>query len=235
MDFSISELPLNFVETLQGFSARAAFSTPVSSSVFREDTDMVPTIVDDGLSYVPWGGDNLMFNIIRLIEKDETLATCQLFNAEVCYGTGLQYCIAEASASVKNEVEDFLLDNDIAACFLGVSQDFKHFGFAVSVLILNEEGTKIVRLLGKEACYCRFAPADESGRIPSILYANWRKCVSSRNDIEVGAKYWVLEKPKRLIPFGQSGQFPMAFPDSNEIRQLRDVCIFEVNGMDVFP
>ena len=85
----------------------------------------------------------------------------------------------------KQEVEDFLLDNDLAAYFLGVSQDFKHFGFAVSVLILNEDGTKIVRLLRKEACYCRFAPADTVGKIPSVLYANWRKCVASPSDIEV--------------------------------------------------
>lgn len=53
------------------------------------------------------------------------------------------------------------------------------------MLILNEEGTKIVRLLRKEACYCRFAPADAKGRIPKILYANWRKPISARADIEV--------------------------------------------------
>ena len=116
--------------------------------------------------------------------KKETLATCQCFNAEVCYGSGLQYCTAEASAKVKNDVEDFLLDNDLAAYFLGICQDFKHFGFAVSVLILNEDGTRIVRLLRKEACYCRFTPADKHGRISKILYANWRKSISSRSDIE---------------------------------------------------
>ena len=31
------------------------------------------------------------YHIINLIESDETLATCQMFNAEVCYGSGLQY------------------------------------------------------------------------------------------------------------------------------------------------
>ena len=112
------------------------------------------------------------------------MATCQCFNAEVCYGSGLQYCTTEASAKVKNDVEDFLLDNDLAAYFLGICQDFKHFGFAVSVLILNEDGTRIVRLLRKEACYCRFTPADAHGRISKILYANWRKAISSRSDIE---------------------------------------------------
>lgn len=96
------------------------------------------------------------FDLLTLVEKDETLATCQCFNAEVCYGSGLQYCATEASASVKSAVEDFLLDNDLADYFLGICQDFKHFGFAVSVRILNEDGSRIVRLLRKEACYCRF-------------------------------------------------------------------------------
>lgn len=185
MDFSFSELNLNSVEDLPGLQAKAVFKVD-SSTVFREDVDIVPVIVNEHLSYVPWGGDNLMpFNIIDLIEKDETLATCQLFNAEVCFGSGLQYDCSAATSAVKSEVEDFTLDNDLASYFLGVCQDFKHFGFAVSVIILNQEGTKIVRVLRKEACYCRFAPADENGRIPSILYANWRRCVSSPSDIEV--------------------------------------------------
>ena len=185
MDASFSDLNFNSVENVPAYEARAAF-TVNSSSVFREDIDIVPTIVDDTLSYIPWGGDNQMpFDILNLIEKDETIATCQIFNAEVCYGSGLRYDTCVATAKVKSEVEDFTLDNDLAAYFLGVSQDFKHFGFAVSVLILNEEGTKIVRLLRKEACYCRFAPADAKGRIPKILYANWRKPISARADIEV--------------------------------------------------
>lgn len=68
MDFSISDLilkldglpPINFnsVETLPGFEAHAAF-TVNSSSVFKEDMDIVPTIVNDTLSYIPLGGDNL--------------------------------------------------------------------------------------------------------------------------------------------------------------------------------
>ena len=98
------------------------------------------------------------FDLLALVEKDETLATCRCFNAEVCYGSGLQYCATEASAPVKSAVDDFLLDNDLAAHFLGICQDFKHFGFAVSVLILNEDGSRIVRLMRKDACYCRFTP-----------------------------------------------------------------------------
>lgn len=149
-----------------------------SAEVFREDEDISPVIIDDKTSYMPWGADNEMpYNILDLIESDETLSTCQIFNAEVCYGAGLQYDCNNATAQVQQQVEDFLLDNDLPSYFLGVCQDFKHFGFAVSIVILNTDGTKIVRLFRKEACYCRFAPADKHGHIPYILYANWRKSV----------------------------------------------------------
>lgn len=178
-------LNFNSVETLPNQSARVAFQVN-SSAVFKEDVDIVPVVIDDTLSYMPWGGDNqLPFNILKLIEDDETLSTCQMFNAEVCFGSGLRYDTCLASAAVKSEVEDFFLDNDIASYYLGVCQDFKHFGFAVSVIILSRDGTKIVRLLRKEACYCRFAPADKSGKITKLLYANWRKCIASREDIEM--------------------------------------------------
>ena len=88
----------------------------------------------------------MLFDIVKLIEDDETLSTCQIFNAEVCFGSGLRYDTCLASAAVKSEVEDFFLDNDIASYYLGVCQDFKHFGFAVSVIILSRDGTKTVRL-----------------------------------------------------------------------------------------
>lgn len=95
MDFSFSDLNFNSVENLPGFEARAAF-TVNSASVFREDVDIVPVIIDETLSYMPWGGDNNMpFDILKLIEDDETLSTCQMFNAEVCFGSGLRYCFFE--------------------------------------------------------------------------------------------------------------------------------------------
>ena len=161
----MDSLNYNSVENIPGYEARAAF-TVNSSSVFKEDVDIVPTIVDDTLSYMPWGGDNQMpYNVIDLIESDETLATCQLFNAEVCFGSGLVYDLTKAAQPTANAVEEWLLDNNLAAYWLSVCQDFKHFGFAVSVLILNNEGTQIVRLLRKEACYCRFAVANDKVRL----------------------------------------------------------------------
>ena len=76
------ELNFNSVETIPVLNASAAFKTD-SGKVFKEDVDIVPVIIDKTLSYVPWGGDNAMpYDILRLIEGDETLATCQMFNAD---------------------------------------------------------------------------------------------------------------------------------------------------------
>lgn len=49
MDFSLSDLNFNFVETRPDFEVRAAF-TVNSATVFREDIDIVPTVVDNTLS-----------------------------------------------------------------------------------------------------------------------------------------------------------------------------------------
>ena len=171
-------LHITGVNDLPGYHAAAAFTTK-SSEVFKEAEEISPRHVSDKVSYMPWGADDQMpYDIINLIESDETLSTCQMFNAEVCYGSGLVYQTDEmCKQKVVNEVEEFFLDNDMASYFLGACQDFKHFGFAVSVIILNEQGNKVVRVLRKEACYVRFAPANKEGVIPQVLYANWRNSV----------------------------------------------------------
>ena len=137
MDFSITS-----VETIPNLHCLAAF-TPKTTEVFKESEDTAPVPINDKMQYMPWGHDNNMpYDILELIESDETLSTCQQFNAEMCYGAGIQYVTESATAQVKQEVDDFLLDNDLTTYFFGVSQDFKHFGFCISVIILNREGKK---------------------------------------------------------------------------------------------
>lgn len=179
-----NNLNYNSVENLPTMKARAVFQVN-SASVFKEDIDILPVSISDKLKYMPWGGDNNMpYDILQLIEDDETLSTCQIFNAEVCYGSGLVYNCNDADNVTREQVQEFLMDNDLASYFLGACQDLKHFGFAVSVVILSNDATKIVRVVRKEACYCRFAPADKYGRIPQVLYANWRKCVTDEKQVE---------------------------------------------------
>lgn len=209
------------IETLN-ISSRVAFTVD-SSSVFKEDNDVAPTVIDDENLYMPWGAANDMpYHILDLIEKDETLATCQEVNAELCYGSGLCYVPKDPEENIpkktKAEIDDFFLDNDIPSYFMGVSKDFKHFGFAVSVIILNEECTRIIQLVRKEACYCRFAPKDKTGTIPYVYYANWRNSVSSIKDVERidllnPASPWRdlqarLEKTKKIKKFAIVSRIP---------------------------
>lgn len=178
-------LNLSSVELLPNAKASAAFTVD-SSKVFKEQQDIPPVVIDEGLSYIPWGADNQMpYEILNLIESDETLSTCQMFNAEVCYGSGLVYNTGKSTTKTREQIDDFFLENNIAGYYLGVCQDFKHFAFCVSVIILNADGSKVVRIVRKEACYCRFTPANKQGKIEKVLYANWRVSIASREDIEV--------------------------------------------------
>ena len=106
----MDSLNFNSVETLPNLSARAAFQVN-SSAVFKEDVDIVPVIIDDTLSFMPWGGDNNMpFDILKLIEDDETLSTCKMFNAEVCYGNELVYKYRPSA-----QVRGYGLENSLTA------------------------------------------------------------------------------------------------------------------------
>lgn len=165
--FSVENMPVS--------NARVAFVTK-TTEMFRDSGRYDTRLTPDGKEYVSWGGDDQMpYNLVRYIEEDETLSTCQVFNAEVCYGSGLQYCTEAASQSVKGKVEEFLLDNPLPDYFLGVCQDLKHFNFAVSVIILNDAGDRIVELHRKPACYCRFAPADKvTGRLTKVIFGPFR-------------------------------------------------------------
>ena len=67
-------LSYNSIENIPGVEARAAAFT-TSTEVFKEDVDIVPTVISDKLSYIPWGGDKEMpYHVLNLIEKDETLS-----------------------------------------------------------------------------------------------------------------------------------------------------------------
>ena len=69
------ELNFNSVETIPVLNASAAFKTD-SGKVFKEDVDIVPTIIDKSLSYMPWGSDNnIPYDILKLIEGDEPLVS----------------------------------------------------------------------------------------------------------------------------------------------------------------
>lgn len=181
---AIPKYMIESVENIPGMSARAAFSVD-SSKVFREDDNISPIRLSDDISYMPWGGDDLMpYKILDLIEQDETLSTCLQWNAQMCYGNGLEYDSTSAAAKVRKEVDEWKLFNQLPAIFFGTSQDLKHFGFAITVFVLNADRSKIVRMLRKEAMYCRFEVVDKNGKMRNVLYANWRMN-PHKDDVEI--------------------------------------------------
>lgn len=66
---------------------------------------------------------------------------------------------------------------------------------------------------------CKEAPATRPSGLPHVVpqwgIQYWTRCFSLRYDFYKGTR-----RVKLL--------------DSNEIRQLRDVCVFEINGMEMF-
>ena len=68
-------LTFTSVHNIPGTHASAAFSSK-TSEVFKEEHNIAPIIINDKMKYIPWGGDNQMpYNIIDLIESDETMST----------------------------------------------------------------------------------------------------------------------------------------------------------------
>ena len=157
-----------------------------TKNLFREDRDFSPIPVQKQgfrkpIEYIPWGADNQMpYNILDKVESDETLSACLRFQSECYYGNGLEYkAVGQTPADAErtpatDAVSRFLSHNDLQSVFFGCSQDFNTYGFSVVVLVLSKDLTKIVRIERKEAAFCRFEKSDSSGRIPGVLYGDFR-------------------------------------------------------------
>lgn len=154
----------------------AAF-VPAVKQVWKEDSateSIRPVKLSSGGEYMPWGQDNQMpYDILDMIEQDETINTCQQHNIKNCYAAGLEYLIPEGTPqSIADEVHRFCTRNDMHSYYLGVCTDMKFWQFAVTVFTLNKKGDKIASIHRKEAMYCRFSPTGKNRRY--VYYAQWR-------------------------------------------------------------
>lgn len=66
-----------------------------------------------------------------------------------------------------------------------------------------------------------------------------RRILDSREEVDL--KLWksngdILEYKgvKCISNYFRGGTRKVRFPNSNEVREFRDVCIFEINGMEVY-
>lgn len=149
-----------------------------------DDPDPMPVPgMEDTDRYMPWGWDDrLPYELIGLVGSDEVTAQNKLFNVLTCYGAGPRLTLADrpqpdparALAQLR-EAAEWAERQAVPAWFMEQITDMKYFYFAVSVVILSRDGRRVNRLVHKEACHTRLAPADRNGRVRWVYYADWRR------------------------------------------------------------
>ncbi|SHE56689.1 hypothetical protein [Dysgonomonas macrotermitis] len=159
-------------------------------SDITDDSKTTPTKISGYESlrgYVPWGASNQRpYNTIDLIKADEVLAQNKHFNALTCYASGLTFKKENNEKIADKEITDFFKYNRPVKYLLDQCVDMKYFLFTVSVIILNKEGSKIVRIVHKEACHCRFESCNpKTGQIEHLYYANFRDNTPKKEDTEI--------------------------------------------------
>lgn len=161
------------------------------STVFDETNDVQPKDLPGNKNtklrgYVPWGDDNLRpHQIIELQRKDEVRSANQFFNILSGYGLGLTTSNADGSELTdKDATEFFELYHRPHKYLLEQFTDLKHFFFTVSIIILDAEGKKIVRLIHKDAMYCRFETANpETGKREHLYYGDWETAGNDKFEV----------------------------------------------------
>lgn len=187
----LSSQPKSEIFTIPAKYGDAYSSVEDSSTIFDEDASSVSGIPVPGypnMMYIPFGADNqLPFRLIHTIGSDEVLSQNLFFNILTAYGAGLSYVDRSTSKpSSDPEIERFCLQNSLSEFFLEQCTDMKYFFYSVAVLILSRDRSHIVKIVHKDACYCRFEKAGKSGRIRHVFFANWRNPGSlCKSDVEV--------------------------------------------------
>lgn len=180
------------IVSISGTKVAAAIETVEDTSdIYDDDDGTIQANVLNGphkYMYMPFGIDNqLPFDVVRKIGRDEVMAENKFFNVLTCYGAGPKYKDIKTDEPTKDkDIRLWMMHNALAPFMLEQATDMKYFFFCVSVIILSKDGKQIVTLRHKEACYCRFEKADENGRINHVFYGNWRNSkVGGEKDVEV--------------------------------------------------
>ncbi len=161
-------------------------SMDIGTTVFEENADLKPVGLpgDKSKKYVPWGDENSRPNeIITLQRKDEVLSSNLFFNILSGYGSGITFKTPDGEKVTDTEILDFFKFNRATKYLMEQMTDMKHFFFSVAVIILNGEGSKIVRLVHKEAMYCRFETCNDKGTIEHVFYGDWEKSGNQKFEI----------------------------------------------------
>lgn len=128
-----------------------------------------------GRLYCPWGTDDLQpYRVAALIRGDEVCSQNIHFLAKTCYGMGVRFVSSDDTPHNHTlAAEDWTLRNSLPSYWMNQCTDMKTYMWSVAVLLLNREGTRINRIVHKEACHCRIEKADRHGHSAHIYYADW--------------------------------------------------------------
>lgn len=193
MRFDLEVIPLSTHQTAE----MVAF-IPSAQKIFLENKDKngIPVPGYPNRKFMPWGVDNQMpYEVMELIDSDETMSQCMRFRTELCYAQGLRYHVSDLvmKAAKKNAyskegklveaIQTFLDYTQMPEYFLGVSSDMMYFDFAVTTITLSRDRKSIASIGRKEAMHCRFE-VSAVGYPKRLYYANWRDSLPAREDIE---------------------------------------------------
>lgn len=136
--------------------------------------------------YIPFGvDDQLPYEIIHHIGRDEIMSQNKFFNVLTCYASGLNYTEYATDKPTRNpEIRKFVMRNSLPSFFLEQCTDMKYFFFSVDVVIVSKDRKQIVQIRHKEACYCRFEEADKNGKINHIFYGDFRESTPNIDKLE---------------------------------------------------
>lgn len=189
----------------------AEYDTTTADIFDEDDSNITPiriTVGNKEFEYLPYGADNeLPFKIRREVKGNMILSQNLLFNILTCYGQGVRFIDKKTNMPTENgKIGEFELFNSLNRFFLEQATDMKTHYFCVSVVILNQSGSKIVQLRHKEACFCRFARLIGEKDYNYVLYANWK-------DSRVPNKIEVIRLLDYINPIGDLMAYMGKAPD----------------------
>ena len=155
-------MPGGEIFTIPGSNVQAEIvqvedTTTVFDSNLEKDVRYVIVPGHEGKQYVPWGyDDQLPYNVIRLVNGDEVTAQNKLFNIETCYGAGIEFIDRTTQQPTLDEdIEEWMERQALPTYALEQITDMKYFYFSVAVIILSNDGKRIMLLPIREAQQAR--------------------------------------------------------------------------------
>ncbi len=187
--------------------------------------------------YVPWGDDNMLpYEIIDSVRHDEVLSQNKLFNTLTLYGSGIKITNNAGDEITNPEIKEFFDYNRLSKFYLEQATDMKHFFFSVSVIILSNDGKRIVRMRHKEAAHTRFEQVNpKTGRIDHLFYANWKddpkkEEIEPIEVLDLNNPLWDL-----LVRMGRTPNDDGKLQKETNTRKFAIVNMFPIPGTAYYP